>query len=124
MQDGVRRHSRIRQEVGYGRYEAVELETDLLRFASHNTGKLKRRSHVFDDLNRTDLVQVLTLGAVRVVSRWRGWDVGAGGDVTGYGVPSALEATHGRHPVSFHLFVRIRPPQAARLKDVTMIRSH
>ena len=63
---GCRRHTGVRQRTSlYGRYEAVQVETDLLRFGSHNTGKLKRNAHVLDDINRIDTVQALTLGGLQ-----------------------------------------------------------
>lgn len=109
----------------YGRYEAVQVETDVLRFGNHTTGKLKRTAHVIDDRNRADVVQALTLGGVRTVGRWSGWDLGAGGDVTVYAVPGTLQPTHGDRPVSFHLFVRVRPPAPmGRMVDMIMINSH
>jgi hypothetical protein len=39
-----------------------------------------------------------------------------------YGVPEVLRATHGSHPVSFHLFLRVRAPASAmgRMWDMTM----
>jgi hypothetical protein len=55
-------------------------------------------------------VTALTLGAVRDVVKWNGFEIGLGGDVTGYLVPGAAQASYGSHPVSFHLFVRVRPP--------------
>lgn len=55
-------------------------------------------------------VTALTLGAVRDVVKWNGVEIGLGGDVTGYLVPGAAQASYGSHPVSFHLFVRVRPP--------------
>lgn len=109
----------------YGRYEAVQVETDLLRFGSHDTGKLKQNAHVLDDINRTDLVQALTLGALQQFARWGGWDLGVGGDATVYRVPAALQPTHGRRPVSFHVFLRLRPPASmGRMVNMTMISSH
>ena len=55
-------------------------------------------------------VTALTLGAVRDVVKWNGFEFGVGGDLTGYLVPGAAQASYGSHPVSFHLFVRVRPP--------------
>ena len=53
----------------------------------------------------------LTLGAVRDVARWRGFEIGVGGDVTGYVVPGrSCARPTAAHPVSFHVFVRVRPP--------------
>ena len=109
----------------YGRYEAVQVETDVLRFGSHTTGKAIRTANGIEDRNRADIVHALTLGGVRTVGRWSGWDLGAGGDVTVYAVPETLRPTHGDRPVSFHLFVRIRPPAPmGRMVNMTMINSH
>ena len=109
----------------YGRYEAVQVETDLLRFGSHNTGKLKRNAHVFDDINRIDTVQALTLGGLQVFGRWAGWDLGVGGDATLYRVPDALQPTYSRHPASFHVFMRLRPPASmGRMINMTMSSLH
>jgi len=55
-------------------------------------------------------VLALTIGGVHDVWRWRGFEGGIGGDVTFYGVPDALEPEYSAHPVSFHLFFRLRPP--------------
>lgn len=55
-------------------------------------------------------VTALTLGAVREVAKWRGYEIGIGGDVTGYAVPDASRPAYGSHPISFHLFMRVRPP--------------
>jgi len=55
-------------------------------------------------------VTALTFGAVRDVTTWRGYEIGVGGDVTGYAVPDAARSAYGNHPISFHLFMRVRPP--------------
>ena len=54
-------------------------------------------------------VVALTMGGTHDVLRWRGFEGGVGADVTFYGVPEALKSAYG-HPVSFHLFFRLRPP--------------
>lgn len=70
-------------------------------------------------------LSALTLGGVRMPGRWSGWDLGAGGDVTFYGVPDILKPTHGDNPVSFHVFVRVRPPAPmGRMVDMIMTRGH
>ena len=92
----------------YGRYEAVQVEGDVLRFGSHGGGG--HHAHEEGESEATPLVQALTLGAVRTVSRRAGWDLGVGGDVTFYGVPQILKPTHGERPTSFHLYLRVRPP--------------
>ena len=105
----------------YGRFEAPQVETNLLRFGEHAGHDHGLGAPVFTA--PPSVVKAFTLGAVRTVGRWSGWDVGAGGDVTFYGVPTPLQPTHGEHPVSFHLFVRVRPPAPmGRMTDATMTR--
>jgi hypothetical protein len=50
-----------------------------------------------------------TFGAVRDLVHSEHWQVGLGGDVTFYSKPAALDPIYGNNPVSFHVFVRIRP---------------
>ena len=38
---------------------------------------------------------------------------GMGADVSFYGVPSALQPMYTSHPVSFHVFFRLKPPAGA-----------
>ena len=92
----------------YGRYEAAQVEADVLRFGTHGGGG--HHEHDEEEPEGLPLVQTLTIGGVRTISRWSGWDVGVGGDFTFYGVPEILEATHGKRPTSVHLYVRVRPP--------------
>ena len=88
----------------------MQVETDLLRFGVH--GFIGRKqAHVPEGTGGVDLVQALTLGGSRLIGRKAGWDLSAGADATFYAVPAVLEPTHGAHPVSFHLFIRIRPPR-------------
>jgi hypothetical protein len=50
-----------------------------------------------------------TFGGVRDVLHSERWQLGLGGDVTFYSKPAALDRFYGNDPVSFHLFVRVRP---------------
>jgi len=64
----------------------------------------------------TDITRPLlavTLGGVRELGVWRGFEGGLGADVTFYGVPAPLAAAYSRRPISFHLFFRLRPPAGA-----------
>ena len=38
------------------------------------------------------------------------FDVGVGGDVVFYSTPERVQLQRGQHPVSFHIFMRVRPP--------------
>jgi hypothetical protein len=50
-----------------------------------------------------------TFGGVRDLLHSEHWQVGLGGDVTFYSKPAVLDPIYGNNPVSFHVFVRIRP---------------
>ncbi|MEO8070762.1 MAG: hypothetical protein ABI652_05130, partial [Acidobacteriota bacterium] len=56
-----------------------------------------------------DSVVALTLGAVRDLAGVKKVDVGVGFDVTAYRVPALLQPAYGARPVSFHIFLRLRP---------------
>ena len=76
----------------YGRFEAHQAEAGVLATDTIQTSP------------QVDRLLALTLGGVRDVLRWRGVEGGLGGALTFYGVPNALQATHGDHPLSFQLF--------------------
>jgi hypothetical protein len=85
----------------YGRFEAVQVETALLQTDAVVKGPTA---------NVTNPVFAFTAGAVRDVLNGRGWEGGVGADVTFYRTPDALRSAYGDHPVSFHVFFRLRPP--------------
>jgi hypothetical protein len=97
----------------YGRFEALTVETEILLFP--------QVVHVPHPGELVDPVQAYTAGALRDIADVGGFKIGVGGDVTFYGVPTLLENTHGAHPVSFHVFVRLRPPaRGGRMWNMTM----
>lgn len=85
----------------YGRFEAVQVETELLQADAVHHGAA---AGVGDPLF------AFTLGGVRDVLAWRGFDGGFGADVSVYGVPAALRPAYSAHPVSFHVFFRLKLP--------------
>jgi hypothetical protein len=106
----------------YFRWETLQVESDVLRFGAHLTGSARKDSHVPEGVEGVDIVSAATVGLTRRLFRWSGWDGAIGGDVTLYGIADVLQPTHGEHPVSFHLFFRIRPPAMMRMWDMTMTR--
>lgn len=50
-----------------------------------------------------------TFGGVRDLIQNHFWQLGLGGDVTVYSKPSVLDAFYGNSPISFHVFLRMRP---------------
>src|SRR3954468_17018950 len=85
----------------YGRFETVEVETALLQTDTLVEGAAAERK---------DPVFAFTLGGVRDVWTWHGFEGGIGADVTFYGTPAALQPMYSSHPVSLHVFFRLRPP--------------
>ena len=82
----------------YARLEGLQVETGLLLTDLLPMADVK------------DPVFALTLGGVRDVLQFAGFQGGIGADVTLYGVPESLRSAYGSRPVSFHLFFRLRPP--------------
>src|SRR5205823_984577 len=87
----------------YGRFELLQVETALLQTDVAVQGPAAEIK---------DPVVAFTAGAVRDVLNVRGWEGGFGADVTFYRTPDALRMVYGDHPVSFHVFFRLRPPAA------------
>lgn len=54
-------------------------------------------------------IAAYTFGGVRDLVQSRLWQLGLGADVTFYGKPSALDSAYGTNPVSFRVFLRLRP---------------
>ena len=117
--EDVNRHSvlleatkRVGSFSAYGRLEFVEVETGVL-LEDHSV-----------EHSVKDTVAAVTLGAVRELPRWRRLESGISTAVTFYGVPDSLKPTHGKRPVSFQVFLRIRPAAGAmgRMWNMHMIK--
>jgi len=54
-----------------------------------------------------------TLGGVRDLVHTSRWQLGLGADMTFYSKPAVLDPIYGDEPVSFHVFLRVRPGVAA-----------
>lgn len=54
-------------------------------------------------------VGAYTFGGVRDLVQNHHWQLGLGADVTFYSKPAALDAVYGENPVSFRVFLRVRP---------------
>ena len=81
----------------YGRLEFVEVETGLV-LDDHSIAHSVK-----------DAVGSLTLGALRELPRWGRFESGIGAAATFYRVPGSLKAAYGTRPVSFQVFLRLRP---------------
>ncbi|MGA8286358.1 MAG: hypothetical protein WB796_16520 [Candidatus Sulfotelmatobacter sp.] len=56
-----------------------------------------------------------TFGGVRDLVQNRAYQLGLGADVTVYSKPAALDAAYGDYPVSFQIFLRVRPGHGEHL---------
>lgn len=65
------------------------------------------------------VVTALTGGMVRDLMKRGGVQLGIGGDLTVHFTPDALEPLYGAHPLSFHVYVRIRP-SSPRMRNMRM----
>ena len=54
-------------------------------------------------------VGAYTFGGVRDLVQNSRWQLGLGADVTFYSKPAVLDPVYGNNPVSFHVFLRVRP---------------
>ena len=86
----------------FGRIETLQVETALLvtgRTSSTGSGPSQR-----------NVVGAFTGGGVRDIIQWHRFEGGVGAMVTACAVPEPLKVTHGRHPVSFQVYFRLRVP--------------
>ena len=88
----------------YGRGESLDVETDLLR----TRGFFHSHSQI-----QSDVVTAGTVGGVIEMPRWRKIESGIGAEITSYIVPEALRESYGDRPISFRVFLRIRPPASS-----------
>jgi len=86
----------------FGRIEMLQVETNLL------LSDAIPLTH--EAAARKDPVAAFTIGGVRDVVQRRGFEGGLGAALTFYAVPEPLKGTYSEHPVSFQVFVRVRPP--------------
>ena len=105
----------------FWRVESTQVETDVLRTGVHSFQGGRKTAHIVEE-GRRDFVGAFSLGATKTLMRPASWDVAAGGMVTAYAVPSALAPFYGDRPLSFQIFLRVRPPAKHRMIDVTMTR--
>jgi hypothetical protein len=86
----------------FGRLEILQVETAVL--LTDTVPMTPARAAL------NDAVGALTVGGVHDVLDWHGFEGGIGAAVTVYAVPDSLTPSYGNHPVSFQVYIRIRPP--------------
>ena len=109
--------------VVWGRKHKETEESNQNSYLLESTVNFRWRNYVYTRLELVDKDELFpelqahpsyrigayTFGGVRDLVQNRRWQLGLGADVTFYSKPATLDAAYGDSPVSFHVFLRVRP---------------
>ena len=111
----------------WGRVHEIGTGINLNGYLLESTLNFLRRDYVFTRMELVDKNELFppaeqpsyrigayTFGGTRDLVHNRAWQLGLGGDVTVYSKPAALDAAYGSYPVSFQIFLRMRPGLRAK----------
>jgi hypothetical protein len=107
----------------WGRVHEISAGVNLNSYLLESTLNFLRRDYVFTRMELVDKDELFpqaavhpayrigayTFGGVRDLVQKRAWQLGLGADVTVYSKPAVLDAAYGNYPVSFQIFLRVRP---------------
>jgi hypothetical protein len=107
----------------WGRVHEIGTPIRLNSFLLESALNFLRRDYAFTRLELVDKDELFplaaahpayrigayTFGGVRDLVHKHAWQLGLGGDMTVYSKPAALDAAYGNYPVSFQIFLRMRP---------------
>jgi len=107
----------------WGRVHKIATQTNLNGYLLESTLNFQKRNYVFSRLELVDKdelflqaathpsyrVGAYTFGGVRDVIQNPHWQLGIGADFTVYSKPAVLDPAYGNYPVSFQIFIRMRP---------------
>jgi len=107
----------------WGRKRKLANNTVLNSYVLESTLNFARRDYAYTRLELVDKDELFpqaaihpafrigayTFGGVRDFIQNDHWQVGLGADVTFYSKPGVLDPFYGNNPVSFHVFLRVRP---------------
>ncbi len=107
----------------WGRVHKLSDGVNLNGYLLESTLNFLRRDYVFTRMELVDKDELFpqagthpayrigayTFGGTRDLVQSSSWRLGLGADVTVYSKPAALEAAYGNFPVSFQIFLRVRP---------------
>jgi hypothetical protein len=109
--------------VVWGRVHKVFDDHNLNGYLLETTANFKVRNYVFSRVELVDKDELFpdnpsrpsfrigayTFGGARDLVQSRLWQLALGTDFTFYSKPATLDSAYGRHPVSFQVFLRLRP---------------
>lgn len=107
----------------WGRKHKDETGVNLNSYLLESTLNFRRKNYAYTRLELVDKDELFpqapvhpayriggyTFGGVRDVYQSHTWQFGLGADVTFYTKPTVLDASYGTNPVSFRIFLRVRP---------------
>jgi hypothetical protein len=107
----------------WGRVHKIADGVNLNGYLLESTLNFLRRDYVFTRMELVDKDELFpmtgvhpayrigayTFGGTRDLVQNRAWQLGLGADVTIYSKPPVLDAAYGNYPVSFQIFLRMRP---------------
>jgi hypothetical protein len=110
----------------WGRVHKIATDTNLNSYLLESTVNFLRYNYAFSRLELVDKDELFpeallhpayrigayTFGGERDLIHDRAWQLGLGADFTIYSKPEALNTAYGNYPVSFQIFLRMRPGQA------------
>jgi hypothetical protein len=111
----------------WGRVHKIATGVNLNSYLLESTLNFRQRNYAFSRLELVDKDELFpqatvvsthrigayTFGGVRDFISNKAWQMGLGADVTFYSKPSALDAAYGKQPVSFQIFLRMRPARTS-----------
>ena len=111
----------------WGRVHKIATGANLNSYLLESTLNFRERNYVFSRLELVDKDELFpqatvvstyrigayTFGGVRDLIANKVWQMGLGADVTLYSKPAALDASYGKQPVSFQIFLRFRPARTS-----------
>ncbi|MGA8765094.1 MAG: hypothetical protein WB562_19660 [Candidatus Sulfotelmatobacter sp.] len=111
----------------WGRVHKIAEGTNLNGYLLESTLNFLRRDYAFTRLELVDKDELFpqaavhpayrigayTFGGERDLIQNHAWQLGLGADVTVYSKPAVLDAAYGNNPVSFQVFLRMRPGEQA-----------
>ena len=107
----------------WGRKHKDEIGTNLNSYLLESTVNFKRSNYAYTRLELVDKDELFpqapvhpayrigayTFGGVRDLVESHSWQLGLGADITFNTKPAVLDSTYGMNPVSFRIFLRVRP---------------
>ena len=107
----------------WGRKHKDETGTNLNSYLLESTVNFKRSNYAYTRLELVDKDELFpqapvhpayrigayTFGGVRDLVQSHSWQLGLGADITFNTKPAVLDPTYGTNPVSFRIFLRVRP---------------